>query len=999
MSEEARLRDFLKKATAELYQMRDRLRDAEDKLAEPIAIIGMGCRFPGGVNSPEALWEFVTAGRDAISEFPEDRGWADVFDPDPEAAGKSYTRHGGFLDAAADFDAAFFGISPREALAMDPQQRLLLEVSWEALEAAGIPADTLRGSQAGVFTGVMYHDYLARLREIPAELEGLLGTGGAGSVASGRVSYTFGFEGPAVTVDTACSSSLVALHLACQSLRLGECSLALAGGVTVMAGPAPFVEFSRQRGLSVDGRCRSFASAADGVGWSEGVGVLVLQRLSDARRLGHPVVAVVRGSAVNQDGASNGLTAPHGPSQERVIRQALANARLSTTDIDVVEAHGTGTGLGDPIEAQALLATYGQNREHPVLLGSVKSNLGHTQAAAGVAGVIKMAHALRHALAPGTLHVDSPSEHVDWSAGAVSLVTENSPWPETGRARRAAVSSFGISGTNAHVILEQPPVDNSGQDDLGAPKLSVPASSMDVGGPEATPGTPWVLSAKSPEALRAQASRLITQSGEDRPQDIAYSLLTTRTLFRHRAVVIADDHAGFVRGLNAVVNDEAGPGVATGLAVGGKTAFVFSGQGAQRAAMGRQLHARFPVFAKAFDDLCEHLSVGHSLRDIVFKGGPLEQTGYAQPALFAIEVALYRLFEDWGIRPDYVTGHSIGELAAAHVAGALSVEDACRFVAARAALTQSLPAGGAMVSLRASEEDLAQLPSGVAIAAINGPNSLVLSGDESAVLKYGGRRLKVSHAFHSAHMEPMLDDLAEIVRSLKFGKLSVPMVSTLTGKAVTREDLSEPEYWTRQAREPVRFADCVGFLSSEGVRCFLELGPDAVLVPMIQDCVTEPVLTVPAMRRDRPEEATVTTALAAMYLHRPDRVNVQGKRVPLPTYSFQHKRYWLESSSTVTYRTTETPTGLDPADLLSFVRAQASAVMGHDSPDAIKADDDFLDIGFTSMTVAELRNRLRAATGLELPMSVIFDFPTPEDVAEYLRAELAAEGEGCHGAP
>jgi acyl transferase domain-containing protein len=994
MSEEARLREFLKKATAELYQMRDRVREAEDKLAEPIAIIGMGCRFPGGVNSPEQLWEFVTAGGDAISEFPEDRGWADVFDPDPEAAGKSYTRHGGFLGTAAEFDAAFFGISPREALAMDPQQRLLLEVSWEALEAAGIPADSLRGSRTGVFTGLMYHDYLARLREIPAELEGLLGTGGAGSVASGRVSYTFGFEGPAVTVDTACSSSLVALHLSCQSVRLGECSLALAGGVTVMAGPAPFVEFSRQRGLSPDGRCRSFASAADGVGWSEGVGVLVVERLSDARRLGHPVVAVVRGSAVNQDGASNGLTAPNGPSQERVIRQALAGARLSTADVDVVEAHGTGTGLGDPIEAQALLATYGQNREQPLLLGSVKSNLGHTQAAAGVAGVIKMAHALRHALAPGTLHVDSPSEHVDWSSGAVSLVTGNRPWPETGRPRRAAVSSFGISGTNAHVILEQAPVDNSGHDDLDTRKPSVPTGSVDTGGPEAAPGTPWVLSAKSPEALRAQANRLIAHvsSREDRVHDIAYSLATTRTLFRHRAVIVAEDRAEFVRGLAAVVKDEAAPGVATGLAVGGKTAFVFSGQGAQRAGMGKQLHGRFPVFATVFDELCERLSVGYSLRDVVFGGGPLERTGYAQPALFAVEVALYRLFEEWGIRPDYVAGHSIGELAAAHVAGALSVEDACRFVAARAALTQSLPAGGAMVSLRAGEEDMTPLPGGVAIAAINGPNSLVLSGDESAVLAYGGRRLKVSHAFHSSHMEPMLDELAETVRGLRFGKLSVPMVSTLTGKAVTEEELSTPEYWTRQAREPVRFADCVRFLSSEGVRCFLELGPDAALVPMIQDCVTEPVLTVPAMRRDRCEQAAVTTALATMYLHRPDRADLRGKRVPLPTYSFQHRRYWLDASTTVTYRPTgETVTGPDLGDLLGFVRAQASAVMGHDSPEAIKADDDFLDIGFTSMTVSELRNRLRAATGLELPMSVIFDFPTPQDVAEYLRAELAAE--------
>ncbi|TCO60873.1 type I polyketide synthase [Actinocrispum wychmicini] len=1005
MTDVAKLRDLLRKATAELYQMRDRLRDMADRTVEPIAIVGMGCRYPGGVASPEQLWDLVVTGRDAISEFPTDRGWDldGLYDPDPEATGKSYTRHGGFLDGAAGFDAGFFGISPREALAMDPQQRLLLEVSWEALESAGIPADTLRGSRTGVFTGVMYHDYLARLREIPAELEGLLGTGGAGSVASGRVSYSYGFEGPAVTVDTACSSSLVALHLACQALRLEECTLALAGGATVMAGPAPFVEFSRQRGLSPDGRCRSFASAADGVGWAEGVGVLVLERLSDAQRLGHDILAVVRGSAVNQDGASNGLTAPNGPSQERVIRQALANVRMSTFDIDVAEGHGTGTALGDPIEAQALLSTYGQGRERPLLLGSVKSNIGHAQAAAGVAGVIKMVLGMRHGVVPATLHLDTPSSKVDWSTGAVSVVGSNTPWPDTGRPRRAAVSSFGISGTNAHVLVEQAPAAEALAD------------------PPATDLTPWLLSAKSKEALRAQAKRLLSHVGthDDDAADIARSLATTRTVFRYRAVIVAADRTDFLHGLDALAGDQPSAGLATGSALGGKTAFVFSGQGAQRTAMGRELHARFPVFADVFDDLCARLSegLGYSLRDVVFGEGLLDQTGHAQPALFAIEVALYRLFEHWGVRPDYVAGHSIGELAAAHVAGLLSAPDACRLVAARATLTQNLPAGGAMVAVRAGEEEVQPLLANtdVAIAAINGPSSLVLSGASEAVMDLASvlaerghdtRRLRVSHAFHSPLVEPMLPALAEVVRGVSFGDLTVPIVSTLTGKTATRDDMSSPEYWTRQMREPVRFADSVRFLSAEGVRCFLELGPDAVLVPMIQDCVTEPVVTAPALRRDRPEEAAVTTALAAMYAHRPELIDVPGRRIPLPTYAFQHQRFWLESSGTVTYSST----GLDDtaeetllqrldgltdteqtALLVSHVRAEASTVMGHQAPDAIQEDDDFLDIGFTSMTVVELRNRLRAATGLELPMSVIFDYPTPRDVAEYMRVELASQ--------
>jgi mycoketide-CoA synthase len=904
---EVKLRDYLKRVTLELHKTRSQLETRLRADQEPIAIVGMACRLPGGIESPAELWQMLERGGSGISEFPADRGWDldALYDPDPSKKGKSVVRRGGFLQAVGRFDAAFFGISPREALAMDPQQRVLLEVVWQALEHAGIDPLSLHGSATGTFLGMWQSGYGVDAKRQQTDLEGFLSIGGSPSVASGRVAYTLGLHGPTLTVDTACSSSLVALHLACRALKQSECSLALVGGVSVMATPGTFVDFSRQGNLAPDGQCKPFSARADGTAWSEGASLLVLERVADAQRNGHKIYGLIRGSAVNQDGRSQGLTAPNGPAQQSVICSALADAQLSAADIDLVEAHGTGTTLGDPIEGQALMATYGVGRaaEQPLWLGSLKSNIGHTQAAAGVSGLIKMLLAFEHRTIPRSLFANDPTPHVDWSSGAIKLADDNTPWPLGERVRRAAVSSFGFSGTNAHVIVEEPPRAEPAEDHAEA----------------ADPGyLPFVLSARSLPALRAAATRLHEQLSQEQLTDLAGSLLVHRASLPERSVVVArtrDELSGKLAQLGA--SELAGRSKLRRP----KLAFLFSGQGSQRAGMGRDLYARFAVFRSAIDACFAGFAgeLEQDLKQLMFagSGSELDQTQYTQPALFALEVALYRLVESFGVVPDYLLGHSIGEISAAHVSGVLSLPDACKLVAARGRLMQAVTLHGKMAALSLSADSVAPLLVGretrVVLAADNAPQSVVLSGDATeidALLSLAASRgiearsLNVSHAFHSPHMEAVRAPLGELLQSMQLKAAAVPIVSNLTGELAGPELQGSPAYWASLVVEPVRFYPGVRALSALGVNGFLELGPRGVLRGSVEQALTDPATLVQAaLRSDRDEVEALLSALGALHeagvtVDFARGLGIEGaklRRVPLPSYAFQGERFWIDA--------------------------------------------------------------------------------------------------------
>jgi rifamycin polyketide synthase module 7/8 len=917
VADEGQLRDYLKRAIADARDARTRLREVEDQAREPIAIVSMACRYPGGVSSPDDLWRLVAEGGDAVSGFPEDRGWDldGLIDPDPDSAGTSYTSQGGFIQGAGLFDAGFFGISPREAVAMDPQQRLLLETSWEAVERAGIDPVSLKGTAVGVFSGVSSQGYGAGMGVVTPESEGFAGTGAATCIASGRVSYVFGFEGPAVTVDTGCSSSLVAMHLAAQALRQGECSLALAGGAMVMATPGSFTSFSRQRGLAQDGRCKAFADGADGMGLSEGVGVVMLERLSVARERGHRVLAVLRSSALNQDGASNGLTAPNGPSQQRVIRSALASAGLVPSDVDVVEGHGTGTSLGDPIEAQALLATYGRDRDpaKPLWLGSLKSNIGHTQAAAGVGSVIKMVQALRHGVLPPTLHVQQPSTEVDWTVGAVELLTEAREWPRNGRPRRAGVSSFGISGTNAHLILEEAPADEE-----------VPADGT-------APGVlPLVVSARSPESLAGQGSRLaafLQDSGDVSLADVAGALVSSRALLSERAVVVADTHEEALAGVKALARGESAAGVVTGRVassgVPGKVAWVFPGQGSQWVGMGRELLDSSPVFAERVAECAAALAqwVDWSLVEVL-RGeaapGLMDRVDVVQPASFAVMVGLAAVWSAAGVVPDAVVGHSQGEIAAACVAGALSLEDAVKVVALRSqAIAAKLSGRGGMASVALGEADatarIGPWSDRVEVAAVNGPSSVVVAGDAEALaevletLERQGirvRRVAVDYASHTRHVEDIQGALAEALSGISAQAPAIPFFSTVHGDWVRDAEVVNGDYWYRNLRQQVRFGPSVAELIEQGHGVFVEVSAHPVLVQPITELADggdADVVVTGSLRREEGGSRRLLTSMAELFV-RGVPVDWSGllpatsARVDLPTYAFDHSHYWIHAT-------------------------------------------------------------------------------------------------------
>lgn len=1007
----------------------DRNTQGRGSINEPVAVIGVGCRFPGDIDGPERLWDFLTEKKCAITAYP-DRGFTNA---------GTFAESGGFLKDVAGFDNRFFDIPPDEALRMDPQQRLLLEVSWEALEHAGIIPESLRLSRTGVFVGVSSTDYV-RLVSASAQQKSTIGdnTGGSSSIIANRISYFLDIQGPSIVIDTACSSSLVAVHLACRSLSTWDCDIALVGGTNVLISPEPWGGFREAGILSQTGCCHAFDKSADGMVRGEGCGVIVLQRLSDARLEGRRILAILTGSAVNQDGKSNGIMAPNPSAQIGVLENACKSARVDPLEIGYVEAHGTGTSLGDRIEAHALGMVFGRKRpgSGPLMIGSIKPNIGHLEGAAGIAGLIKAVLMVeRGSLLPSGGFTE-PNPAIPFTELGLRVVDELQEWPVVaGRPRRAGVSSFGFGGTNAHVIVEE-------AGSVGADTVSGRA---DVGG-SGGGVVAWVISGKTASALAAQAGRL-GRYVRARPAldvvDVGYSLVSTRSVFDHRAVVVGQTRDELLAGLAGVVAGRPEAGVVCGVGKpAGKTAFVFAGQGSQWLGMGSELYAAYPVFAEALDAVVDELDrhLRYPLRDVIWGHDQdlLNTTEFAQPALFAVEVALYRLLMSWGVRPGLVLGHSVGELAAAHVAGALCLPDAAMLVAARGRLMQALPAGGAMFAVQAREDEVApMLGHDVSIAAVNGPASVVISGAHDAVsaiadrLRGQGRRvhrLAVSHAFHSALMEPMIAEFTAVAAELSVGLPTIPVISNVTGQLVA-DDFASADYWARHIRAVVRFGDSVRSAHCAGASRFIEVGPGGGLTSLIEASLADAqIVSVPTLRKDRPEPVSVMTAAAQGFVSGMglDWASVfsgyRPKRVELPTYAFQHQKFWLAPAPSVSDPTAAGQIGASDggAELLAssgfaarlagrsadeqlaaaieVVCEHAAAVLGRDGAAGLDAGQAFADSGFNSLSAVELRNRLTAVTAVTLPATAIFDHPTPTELAQYLITQIDGHGSSAAAA-
>lgn len=1007
----------------------DRNTQGRGSINEPVAVIGVGCRFPGGIDGPERLWDFLTEKKCAITAYP-DRGFTNA---------GTFAESGGFLKDVAGFDNRFFDIPPDEALRMDPQQRLLLEVSWEALEHAGIIPESLRLSRTGVFVGVSSTDYV-RLVSASAQQKSTIwdNTGGSSSIIANRISYFLDIQGPSIVIDTACSSSLVAVHLACRSLSTWDCDIALVGGTNVLISPEPWGGFREAGILSQTGCCHAFDKSADGMVRGEGCGVIVLQRLSDARLEGRRILAILTGSAVNQDGKSNGIMAPNPSAQIGVLENACKSARVDPLEIGYVEAHGTGTSLGDRIEAHALGMVFGRKRpgSGPLMIGSIKPNIGHLEGAAGIAGLIKAVLMVeRGSLLPSGGFTE-PNPAIPFTELGLRVVDELQEWPVVaGRPRRAGVSSFGFGGTNAHVIVEE-------AGSVGADTVSGRA---DVGG-SGGGVVAWVISGKTASALAAQAGRL-GRYVRARPAldvvDVGYSLVSTRSVFDHRAVVVGQTRDELLAGLAGVVAGRPEAGVVCGVGKpAGKTAFVFAGQGSQWLGMGSELYAAYPVFAEALDAVVDELDrhLRYPLRDVIWGHDQdlLNTTEFAQPALFAVEVALYRLLMSWGVRPGLVLGHSVGELAAAHVAGALCLPDAAMLVAARGRLMQALPAGGAMFAVQAREDEVApMLGHDVSIAAVNGPASVVISGAHDAVsaiadrLRGQGRRvhrLAVSHAFHSALMEPMIAEFTAVAAELSVGLPTIPVISNVTGQLVA-DDFASADYWARHIRAVVRFGDSVRSAHCAGASRFIEVGPGGGLTSLIEASLADAqIVSVPTLRKDRPEPVSVMTAAAQGFVSGMglDWASVfsgyRPKRVELPTYAFQHQKFWLAPAPSVSDPTAAGQIGASDggAELLAssgfaarlagrsadeqlaaaieVVCEHAAAVLGRDGAAGLDAGQAFADSGFNSLSAVELRNRLTAVTAVTLPATAIFDHPTPTELAQYLITQIDGHGSSAAAA-